>query len=117
MEFISVQLFEAKGIYSGWMKIFFNDKIQYKFEWCMNAITDFPTDLPTDNNKVWRITKSSDPAVIIIHCNDIEVLNFLFASQCPAANWEAFWKKDVNKIWFYQDNTDFYRAVPRPGKY
>ena len=110
-----MQLFEAEGIYSGWIDISFNDKIQYKFYWC-NAITDFPADLPTDNNKVWRITKSSDSG-IIIHCNDIEVLNFLFASQCTDAIWEKFYKKDVNKIMFYQDHADFYRAVPRPGKY
>ena len=47
-----------------------------------------------------------------IHCNDIEVLNFLVSKdRCDDSNWRNYWSRDVEKIGFSIDDTasDYYR--------
>ena len=91
---------------------------------------NFEADVvPAEVNKLWKITltRTSSPK-IVIHCNDVEVLNFeLSDSSCRnvkdgTKTWSRYWNRKVGKIQFVPNkNTapDFY-LQPWPitvGKY
>ena len=95
----------------------FSSPPQYRLKYCIPSYTNFPTDLPSETEKVWTITNSrvSDEIRVVIHCNDQEVLNVVLSdTTCSDSRWSENWSRDVDNIFFSSSNTasDYYR----PGK-
>ena len=76
---------------------------------CSNSWTNFPSNLPSKSEKIWRITLTQHPGIRLqIHCNGVEVANVLLSgSTCRYRSWKEFWSRDVEVINFF-DNSDFY---------
>ena len=99
----------------GSVRITFSSTTQYEMEYCMSSSTNFPVSLPTEVEKVWRITLNRNSGIrLLIHYNNVEVVNFLLSdSTCNWSSWSTYWSKTVGKIWFhpYADTaSDYYRA-------
>ena len=97
----------------------------YRIWMCLNLSRTgkyFPTDLPISTEKVWRIRRISKERRLVIHCNDIEVLNFVVSgTTCDDPAWSTSqkrWEKKVVKIRFPGTDTasEFYRSSPSTGK-
>ena len=118
-EKVRVWFYTAQKSVVGGVRIFFSNPPKYKLVHCTSP-TNFPTSLPSENDKVWTttLTRSSGPRVVI-HCNDKEVLNVVLTDTVcndSESDWSAKWSKKVEMIYFHPvHNTaaDFYR----PGKY
>ena len=117
-EKVNVWFFTESGETAGGFVFIFADPPQYKLRSCKSYRTDFPTELPTDLYKVWRIslTRTSDIR-LVIHCNGVEVLNFvLLDTTCvDFPDWRDFWNKDIKQIRFHEEDTasDYYRLKGR----
>ena len=93
------------------MGLRFSSKMQYAINHCISDYKDLPVQPPVEVDKVWMITKTE--TALIITCNNVEVLNYLFkdgsGSKCVTK-----WGGDiVEKIQFPKDKdtaSDFYRA-------
>ena len=100
------------------VKIQFTSTPRYQLPDCLYFWTDFPTELPTESDlKVWRITltRRTSGIRLLIHCNEVEVLNFTMSnSTCSRSWWIENWSWDEIKTVFYYDDTasDFYRGKP-----
>ena len=100
----------------GYVTIRFSSTPQYYIGYCMYSYTNFPVSLPTEVEKVWRITLNRNSGIrLLIHCNNVEVLNFLISSNtCYYSSWSTRWSRTVGKIWFYSPYSDtasdYYRA-------
>ena len=123
--FLNAQNDDAGGVH-----IKFSSPPRYNIGYCFSGWTDFPTTLPSATEKIWRITleKRAGVRVIKIHCNGVEVLNFLLSDQtCPDyynyyadstywynyydLAWDSYYRRDVTKIRLYSPRTDpsYYR--------
>jgi len=102
------------GEKAGGVEIRFSSTPKYIIKHCMDGYADFLVSLPSDDKKVWRITRSRDVNLKIqIHCNEVEVLNFVFSGDtCDFSDWGSFWDKEVAKIYFRAADTasDSYRG-------
>ena len=90
---------------------------EYKLGHCSESWTDFPTDLPSEIDKLWTITllKTAKEIRVVVHCNDKEVLNVVLSdTTCSDESWSTPWTRDVDQLKFYSSDTasDYYR----PGK-
>ena len=100
----------------GYVQIRFYSTPQYYISNCMSSSANFPVSLPTEVEKVWRITLNRNSGIrLLIHCNNVEVVNFLMSySTCSHSSWSYYWSRTVGKIWFdspYWDTApDYYRA-------
>ena len=85
--------------------------MQYFISFCNSKPEYLPVKPLIEVNKIWTITKTE--IALIITCNGVEVLNYLFAdssdSKCVPA-----WGGDVEEIYFRLDDraSDFYRDPP-----
>ena len=90
-----------------------------KFMVCSEPWTSFPTALPTESEKVWTITLTRYLFVplLVITCNDKEVLNVVMndVANCEDWEWRRAWKRDVEKIRF-GSSSDTGPIYYRPGK-
>ena len=84
---------------------------------CVTSWTNFPTELPTDTNKVWRITLTKTSGIrLVIHCNEVKVLNVLLSdstitcSNSKWAQWGNSWSKDIENILFKSGDRAYYRG-------
>ena len=83
---------------------------------CSRSAKDFQTTASASTDKIWRITlkRTSDVPRILIHCNDVKVLDVeLSSSLCDGySTWSNAWSRKVGKIRFNSDDTasDGYRA-------
>ena len=86
----------------------------YNLNDCQRSYTEIPTSLPEDHNRIWKITKTSDPLGILIHCNDKEILNFQFSdTTCTERSWRSQWGQEMKRINFYGDTaSDYYYHLP-----
>ena len=124
-----VYFYDSQSHYAGAFEIRFDSTPQYYIRGCRSH-TDFPTNLPSATDKIWKIAllKSSETineqvgdessAVrLVVDCNGMEVLNFVFSpSTCPDNNWiSPYLGRHVTRIWFYSRDTasDYY--VSQPG--
>ena len=85
LEIISLQ----KSFASAGFSIFFTTPPKYRIFFCVGG-RHFPTAIPPATDKVWMITlrKTSDIR-LVIHCNDVEVLNLLINdSTCTDSRWD-----------------------------
>ena len=97
---------------------FASPNVQYYLKQCSDGWTDFPASLPSDRNKVWRITLDKTSGVkVVIHCNDDEVLRVKLSGEvCDKKwrHWREYWSRDVGHLSFAgNDASDFYRAHPQ----
>ena len=81
----------------------FSSPLKYNIIECSDGGTWYnfpdPSNIPTELDKVWKITLSvtNEGARIIYHCNDVEVLNVLAsASKCQDGLWNSFWNSNMN---------------------
>ena len=113
-EEVSVWFFTTKGSFAGAVHLYFSSTPQYKLKDC-TSWTKFPTALPTDTYKVWKISLTRTSGIrLVINCNEVEVLNVLLSeSTCSVSWWNTGWSRDVEKISFssYSDTaSDYYRG-------
>ena len=106
--------FTSDNSYVGEFGIYFSSTPQYYISFCM-SYTDFPVSLPSDVEKVWRITLNRNSGIrLLIHCNNVEVLNILMSDNtCYSySSWSTYWNRNVERIWFHHSDTasDYYRA-------
>ena len=100
---------------AGGVVLSFSSPPQYQLIECNSSPINFPTDLPSETDKVWTITKDSrvsDEIRVVIYCNDKEVLNVVLSDTCSDSRWSENWSKDVDKIHFDPSSdtaSDFYR--------
>ena len=109
----------AEHKYAGGITFYFTSMLKYwLWECILGDHPEFQTKVPTEVNKVWRITlsRTSGERRVVVHCNEVEVLNVVLSnSTCGKDGWTLPWSKDVVKIKFEHDDTasDLYR--PEPG--
>ena len=103
---MNVVFFDANGNLIGGFEVIF-DSPRYFIARCKQPTT-FPSPLPPELEKVWMISLTRIPERrLIVHCNNVEVLNLL---NC----WDG---KYVRKIKFHDvDMSDFYKKGVSPGK-
>ena len=114
-EKVSLSFYTSGGSYAGEVSIYFTSTPQYELMGCTSSKTDFPTELPTDTNKVWRITLTKTSGIrLVIHCNEVEVLNFVLSdSTCPYWSWSRIWSRRVEKFKFNGNDlaSDYYTGL------
>ena len=105
-----------EGDVAGNIKIKFSLTAQYSIGYCSSTYIDFPANLPTDTDKVWRITKSPGPKLQIF-CNEVEMVNILM-SVCENSDWNTYWTRQVARINFFSSSrTQFYRPYIYSGSW
>ena len=91
----------------------FSSTPRYYIGYC-RSWTNVPVSLPTEVEKVWRITLNRNSGIrVLIHCNNVEVVNILMSSTCSWSSWSSYWSKTVEKFWFRPDfdtASDYFRA-------
>ena len=109
-EYIVVMMYKKDSSYIGSVQVKFSSTVQYYIGSCSTDLTDLPVQPPVEVDKIWTITKTE--TAIIITCNNVEVLNFLFANGSDSC--VPRWGGDVvEKIKFsssWDTASDFYRA-------
>ena len=118
-DYVRVNFLTSQVGWVGYLKLRFSSTPQYYIGYCNSGLTNFPTDLPTATEKVWRVkfTRTSGIRQLVVLCNRVEVFNTLISgSTCSYADWSVFWSGEVAKIKFTSDDTasDFYKPV-KPG--
>ena len=115
---MKVEFYSANGDVAGIVTLSLTSTPQYRLALC-KSLTEFPTALPTETDKIWKITLTRTSDVrFMLHCNNEEVLNLVLSDvTCSASvsSWSIYWARDVEKIRFPSGNnmaSDFYR----PGK-
>ena len=112
-ERVNVDFFKYYSSSATGVTLHFTSPPQYELKYCTYSRTDFSTDLPTETDKVWRITMIKTPGIrLVIQCNEVEVLNFLLSdSTCSYSSWNYYWNRDVAKIRFdsWDTASDYYR--------
>ena len=116
-EEVIVFFYTAGGDSAGGVWLFFTSPPQYYLDSCSTSLTNFPTDLPTETDKILTLTltRTSGTVRVSIHCNNKEVLNVeLSDTICSDSRWSTYWSRDVEKIRFpsLETTSDYYR----PGK-
>ena len=98
----------------GYVVILFSSTPQYYIHPCMYDGTNFAVSLPTEVEKVWRITLNRNSGIrLLIHCNNVEVVNFLMSDSTCNFWWSTYWSRTVEKIWFSPNEdtaSDYFRA-------
>ena len=83
----------------------------------MESNTDFPTNFPTENEKIWKVTLSRTQDIRIhIQCNNIELVNIVLSdTTCDTSGWRTNWNGNVKKIMFMAKDkgSKYYK----PGEY
>ena len=94
----------------GGLAMKFSSLIKYWLRHCTNGYIDLPVQPPVEVDKIWTFTKTH--TALIITCNGVEVVNYLFADS-SSDNCVAKLGGDVEQILFdsdYDEASDFYRA-------
>ena len=100
----------------GGIWISFSD-LRYFIWYCSGPNTghysSFHTAPPGEINKTWKITLERSSGIrILIHCNDVEVLDLVMSdTTCTNGAWKTYWSRDVGKMKFAINDgaSDFYR--------
>ena len=111
---VYVTFYSAEGESARTVYLDFTSTLQYLLSWCTPSWTNLPVTAPSATDKVWRFTLTRTAGVrLVIHCNDVEVLNTLFSdATCSDSRWSTYWNRDMTQIQFSASDTasDFYRA-------
>ena len=97
---IKMSFYDLTGDNAGQVDLHFASTIKYHILYC-NEKSDFDIEkLPTTTNKLWKVTKTTEPR-IRIHCNGVLVVDILMSSStCSDSEWSKTWTKDVTQIEF-----------------
>ena len=121
-EKVEINFFNQQDDYAGGVKISFTSPPTYFLIDCSfyadNTFHNTPT---TDVNKLWRITlkKTVASRYIVIHCNNVEVLNLVLSHTVCFSSWSTIWSRDKTKIEFttYDSASDYYNVLTyTPGE-
>ena len=112
---IRTSQYSATGEYAGGADIFFTSPPQYWLAFCSTSNTNFPTDIPSETDKIWTfsLVRTSGVPRLKVQCNNKEVLNLEISdTTCTDSRWSTYWSRDVEKIMFPSEDTasDYYRA-------
>ena len=106
---IMMTMYDKDNIYINDVNVSFSAALQFQIGWC-NYYKDFPVQPPVKVEKIWTIAKTE--TAIIIVCNNVEVLNFVFTDgvldECVTK-----WSRDIVEHFKFNSNdkaSDFYRA-------
>ena len=116
---ITVMFYDDLGQAAGGLWFYFWDTPGYWLDKCSSNTLILQKDLPSEVEKVWKmtVTKTSDVRVVLT-CNDEEVFNFVLSIlTCGESLWRDYWSRDVTKIRFTKEDTasDFYLEEFAPG--
>ena len=93
---------------------------QYYISYCSSDWKNFPGVLPTETEKVWRISLTRNPDITLtVHCNDVEILDNLLSSLCDHGEWSTAWSRIKTQIKFtatIDAASKFYFRNMEPGK-
>ena len=113
---VGVWFYTSQGGYAGSLRLYFFSTPEYLIGRCSSGRTNFPTNLPPDKDKVWKVTLTRTSGIrLVVHCNKVEVLNILMSdSTCGASSWSTFWSREAAKIRFHSGDTasDYYQTQP-----
>ena len=115
-ETVVVKLNTAGGAWVGQVYFKFGSPPKYQIAGCVQSLTDFPSTLPSDVNKIWTITKLPGPR-LTLQCNSVTVLNLTISdATCEDKSWSTYWSGQVEQITFDSLDTasDEYWSTP-PG--
>ena len=101
----------TSNAYNGAVLLAFKDPPEYKISGCSEGWATFSVDLPTEQSKIWTITKTATTVEIV--CNELEVLMFTFA-EAFNSDCLTFWSRDTEEVGFRSTDTasDEFRAKP-----
>nr|AFK75437.1 putative secretory peptide-27 [Pleurobrachia bachei] len=88
--------------------------VQYEIYKCVFPFRSLPVQPPSEVIKIWTITKTD--TALIITCNGVEVLNYLFTDSTDSLCGPLAQPDSVEEIHFSGDHdqaSDFYRAEPK----
>ena len=113
-ERVAVNFYNAQGSLAGGIQLSFSSTPTYYLSSCSNSHTNFPASLPTESDKIWKLSliRTSDVR-LMIHCNNKEVLNVVLSdTTCSHSDWSFHWNRDVEKMKFFSSDraSDYYRA-------
>ena len=102
--------------YAGCVLIEFYEQIKYSLRDCTPYIPFYT--LPIERQKTWIIRYDYTKGSVVIHCNEIEVVNVLLSSECTQPKWREIWEKETTKIKFTitDSASDRYCFSSNPGK-
>ena len=115
-ERVDVTFYDSHGNEAGglWIPLI-TPTPRYYLSYC-SSWNNITSTLPTAVDKVWRIGLTKTSGIRLqIHCNNVEVVNFLLSNQTcnddQHWDWRRYWSRDVEKIGFdiYDTASDFYR--------
>ena len=109
----------TEGSYAGGVRVSFTPTPQYYLPTCMAEFADFPADLPSSKDMVWRITvnRTSEDVQLLLHCNGQEVLNVQLSEICTRKRWRTNWARASSLIKFSQHDTASVQFRPyTPGR-
>ena len=100
-EAVTVVFYDDNNEEAGTVYIRFTSPIKYKIG-CCTSWTTFPGTPPTDTDKTWRIGYNHTEKSLLLHCNEVEVLNMVISdSACPSNRWVTYWEMYPTQIMFY----------------
>ena len=102
-------MYDKDGNYLSTASVTFYSTVRYRIGDCTNTIA-LPVQPPVEVEKIWKFTKTE--TTLIITCNDVEVLSYLFADSSNS-NCVPKWGGDiVEGIKFSNVDaaSDFYKA-------
>ena len=112
-EKVWIEFYDAQDEVAGGVFIIFEPSPRYTL-WTCQLWTVFPKKLPPESDKVWKITLTKISGIrMVIHCNDVKVLNVLMSDKTCNPGWNTYWSRDIEKIKFKStDDTasDFYTS-------
>ena len=76
---IFVGLYDKDSGHVGNVVVKFSSTMMYWIFYCSDGATELPVQPPKEVDKIWTIAKTE--TAIVITCNDVEVLNYLFADS------------------------------------
>ena len=115
-ETVVVKLNTAGGAWVGQVYFKFGSPPKYQIAGCIQSLTDFLSTLPSEENKIWTITKLPGPR-LTLQCNSVTVLDITMSNgTCRPSDWSTYWSRQIEQIKFYSGDTasDEYWAAP-PG--
>ena len=112
-DLVGVRFSTSQGYYAGALTLYFTSPPQYNIRACNTGWTNFPTNLPPDSDKVWRVTLTRTSGIrLVVHCNEEEVLNIQISdSTCDI----SYWSREVAKIKFRSGDTESDYYQPQSG--
>ena len=98
-EWVFVWFYDKDGNTAGSVDISFYTPIKYSLAYCSSFVS-FST-LPTEKQKTWIIRYDYTKGRVVIHCNEVEVVNVLLSDgECEDTTWRNYWEKPTTQIKF-----------------